>query len=201
MQDSNFISKDAQIGQNVRFGNFVEIYDNVEIHDNCYIGSYSSIGGPAEHHNQAIDGDYKKVLIGESTIIREHVTINAGFTDETKVGRNCYIMAKSHIGHDSLIANDVTISPLAVVGGHSQIDSFCNLGMGSILHQFTKVNQIVMVGANSFAKGELEAGLIYVGSPAAPVKINAVGIKRSDLNKKNQQEMIENLEFKYQFNL
>tara|TARA_B100000427_G_scaffold329731_1_gene347353 strand:- start:4249 stop:4854 length:606 start_codon:yes stop_codon:yes gene_type:complete len=197
---SNYISKDAKIGLNVQFGNFVEVFGNVEIQDGTYIGSYSSIGGPAEHMEQTVDGLGNKVLIGKSTIIREHVTINAGFTDETIIGDNCYLMTKSHVGHDSLIGNDVTISPLAVVGGHSIIMESCNLGIASVLHQYTKINKMVMLGANSFAKGELEEGLVYVGNPAAPIKINTVGINRSSLSSNAAKELINNLEKKYKFN-
>ncbi len=197
---SNYISKDAKIGLNVKFGNFVEVFENVEIQDGSYIGSYSSIGGPAEHIDQPVDGLGNKVLIGRSTIIREHVTINGGFTDQTKIGDNCYIMTKSHVGHDSLISNDVTISPLAVVGGHSIIMESCNLGIASVLHQYTKINRLVMLGANSFAKGELEEGLVYVGNPAVPIKINSIGINRSNLDNAASKELIKNLEKKYKFN-
>ena len=54
-------------------------------------------------------GEDSHVVIGDNNTIREHVIINRSIhkDGETRIGNDTFIMAQSHIAHDSLIGNSV----------------------------------------------------------------------------------------------
>lgn len=150
------------------------IYPNVVLGKNVWIGAYSVIGAPAEVKGkpQQVMG---KVYINSNTVIREFVTVHSPSSDisHTYIGSNCYIQAHSHIGHDAYLDDYITISCYACVGGHCNISQYVNLGLHSVLHQRSKVDAGIMLGANAFGKGHLsEPFMVYVGTPAKPIKPN-----------------------------
>lgn len=149
------------------------IYPNVEIGKEVYIGEYSVVGAPAE-----IKGipqqHYGKVVIGNGTVIREHVTIHSPreAIGETKIGENCYIMSHSHIGHDAIIGDNCTLSSGAIVGGHAVLNNHSNMGLNSTIHQRTIMEVGSMLGASSFGKNVIKAWHIVGGVPAKFLKFN-----------------------------
>ena len=149
------------------------IYPNVELGNNVYVGEYSVIGAPAEmrHAEQKSHG---RVVIGSNTVIREHVTIHAPAEPDgvTYIDCHCYIMSHAHIGHDSILGEFVTISSGAMVGGHSTLEPYVNMGLNSTTHQHTALGRGSMLAANGFAKGAVKAWQIVAGVPAKFLKHN-----------------------------
>lgn len=151
------------------------IYPNVKLGKNIYIGCYSIIGGPPEHRD-FWDKEYKSVVIGDNTRISNHVTIDAGTTQDTIIGKNCILLAHSHIGHDCMVSDNVTISCGALVGGHCVIEASCNLGLNSVIHQKITIPQGVMIGASAFVGKTLkmEPYRKYAGVPARDIGTNLI---------------------------
>lgn len=143
------------------------IYPNVKIGNNVYIGAYSVIGGPPEHR-EFWDGEYKGVIIEDNVRISNHVTIDAGCTQNTYISKGCILLKGSHVGHDAFIGDNTTLSCNALVGGYSQISYGCNLGLGSVIHQNVVVPPGCMIGANAFVgkTTKTEPNNKYVGVPA-----------------------------------
>lgn len=143
------------------------VYPNVKLGRNVYIGAYSVIGGPPEHR-EYWDKEYKGVIIGNNVRISNHVTIDAGCTNNTTIGVGSIILAHAHIGHDCSIGYKVTISCAALIGGYSSISNNCNIGLGAILHQYSVIPEGCMIGANAFIGKTLvmEPNSKYVGVPA-----------------------------------
>ena len=155
------------------------IYPNVCIGNNVYIGAYSVIGSPPEHPGEVDPRDWKPhydgsvVFIGDGVVIREFVTINAGYLSATIIGADCYIMAHSHVGHDAYIENDCVLHSASVIGGHSTILSNCRIGLNATLHQHTQLAEGTMVGAQAFVKGTWrESYRILAGVPAKDIGEN-----------------------------
>ena len=140
------------------------IGDNVILGDNNVIGAYCVIGEMAEHRRCKELG---KVIIGSNNIITGLVTIDAGTEFFTTIGDNCYIMKHSHIGHDAIIGNDVTISCGAKIGGHCIIEDKVNIGLNAVIHQRVTIPERCMIGASGFVgkKNILRAGYKYAGVP------------------------------------
>ena len=169
-------SKKAKYGKNTRVHPTAIIGDHVDIGDNCIIFPYTVIGTDPEYKGKGPSGF---VVIGDNCIIREFVTVNLpakyGFTI---IGNDAYLMAHSHIGHDSIIGTHFTLSTGARVGGESFIGNWCTVGLNAVLHQRSVLKDFTMIGASSFFKGEAAEGIIWAGVPARPLKINRVGLDR-----------------------
>ena len=83
-------------------------------------------------------------------------------------------MKHSHVGHDAIIGENVTISCGAKIGGHSVIGKHCNIGLGAVIHQKVTIPEGCMIGANAFIgkKTELNPHRKYAGVPAKDIGEN-----------------------------
>lgn len=171
------VSDKAKIGSNVYIGAYTCIGDRVEIADNCDIGQFNSIGTPPEIRDYI--GKTKKILIGQGTTIREFVTIHLGTERETSIAEDCYIMGRSHIAHDCVVNKGVTISHGAILGGHSTIMQYANLGLNCVLHQRTTIGHYAMIAAGAVVVKDILPLSKYI--PNKPVGINVHAIKKYKL--------------------
>ena len=136
--------------------------------------------------------EYKNgtVKIGNS-IIKEYVIINKSTTsDSTAIGDGCYIMPFCFIGHDSIIGDNVQMCPGAKIAGFSQIGDGSVLGINCSVHQRSKLGRFCMLGAQSFFKGFSPDGIVWVGVPSVPIKINHIALEKSQLSKSEKNEII-----------
>ncbi len=116
---TNFISKTAKIGNNVKIWHFTYIGDRVEIGDNVTIGSLTHV-------------DYD-VKIGDNTKIEGLVYI----PPLSRIGKNIFI------GPSAVLTNDpyppskklagVTIKDEVVIGAKAVIKAGVNIGKGSVV--------------------------------------------------------------------
>jgi UDP-N-acetylglucosamine acyltransferase len=178
------------IGTGTYIGPFTYISKRVEIGRNCKIYG-ASIGLPGEHPNGA-DDKGGIVVIGDNVEIREYVTISCPlFTDRTLISNGCYLMAKSHVGHDVTLHERVVLHTSAIIGGHSEIGKYCYMGLNCSTHPFAKLGAYCIVGANSFYKGNSPSALVWAGVPARAIKVNKIGLERhaSDNEKSIYEEI------------
>ena len=157
-----FVHPTAVIGPNVTIGN------------NCYIGPLCIIGYPAEWKGKE-DNDMG-VLICDNVRLTGLVTIDSGAEHKTIIGQNSYLMKHSHVGHDAIIGENVTISCGAKIGGHSVIGKHCNIGLGAVIHQKVTIPEGCMIGASAFIgkKTELNPHRKYAGVPAKDIGENII---------------------------
>jgi UDP-N-acetylglucosamine acyltransferase len=149
------------------------IFPNTSIGDNVYIGPYCIIGGPAEDKKRWGQQGFG-VVIHDNATITGHVTIDEGTVSPTTIGKGSFIMKAVHIGHDSVLEDDVILSPHVIVGGHCTIGTKTNMGMGSIVHQRLTIPSGCMIGMNATVtkKTELEPNGCYIGTPAKWLRTN-----------------------------
>ena len=162
------------------------IYDNVEIGNNVTIYPYAVIGSPAEYifDTPKFDG---KIIIEDNVTIRDFTTISAPIKRNMIIGSGTHLMSKSYIGHDSLIGRDVVVCAGAKIGGHANIGNYVYFGFNATCHQFSKIDDYCMIGANGFFKGTSPKGIIWAGVPARPLKVNTIGLERNidDIDRRN----------------
>ena len=139
---------------------------NVVLGDNCYIGPYCLIGMPAEWKGH--ENEDKGVYIGDNVRITGLVTIDSGVNNPTYIGDDCYLMKHSHVGHDAHIWNDVTISCGAKIGGYTEIEQSCNIGLNASIHQKLIIPEGCMIGMGAVVtkRTEMQPYSKYVGNPA-----------------------------------
>jgi UDP-N-acetylglucosamine acyltransferase len=142
------------------------IGENVIIEDDVYIGPYCVIGMPAEWKGKEhIDTG---VTIGKGTRITGMVTIDSGAINRTQIGENCYLMKHSHVGHDAVLCNNVTLSCGAKIGGHTIVGNNCNIGLNAVIHQKQIIAEGCMIGMSAVITKKLitTPNMKYVGNPA-----------------------------------
>jgi UDP-N-acetylglucosamine acyltransferase len=186
------IDRSAVIGKNVEIMEGVIIGPNVIIGDNVRIFPYAVIGMEAQYKDKVFALEDKKIFIGSGTIIREFVTIHSpSNSNSTYVGKNCYLMATSHVAHDCYLGNDVVLCNSANLGGYTKVGNNTTLGLNVSTHQHSEIGSCCMIGAQSFFKGKVSTdGIMWIGAPAQPVKVNVRGIERADLSEQESQRII-----------
>ena len=97
---------------------------------------------------QELHGARSYLKIGNRNIIREHYTISRGTQPEsvTLIGDGNYIMTSGHIAHNCVIGNQTVIASCALVAGHVEVEDQAFLSGGVVVHQFSKIGRLAMVG-------------------------------------------------------
>lgn len=188
----------VELGEGVTIGPFsviedgVEIGDGTEIHPhvvvrkgtrigkNCLVYSGSVLGG--EPQDVKFKGEESYIRIGDGTVIRECVTVHRGSGErtETKVGANCMLMANTHVAHNCIVGDRVTMANLATLGGFSQVGEGAFVGGLAGLHQFVRVGAYVMVGGGSILLEDVPPYMLVTGGCRPPVcGLNRIGLMRA----------------------
>jgi UDP-N-acetylglucosamine acyltransferase len=150
------------------------IYGGVRIEENVQIGAHCIIGSVAEYPNERLkDVGSGLVLILENTILHGLNTVDAGKENSTVISADCTLMKSAHVGHDAYLGERVTLSCGAKIGGFTHVEHDSTIGLNATVHQKSYVQKGSMIGAGSFFKGKaLNSFMVWVGSPARPIKQN-----------------------------
>ena len=172
------IHKDVEIGEGTWVGSNAVIMDGARIGKNCRIFPGAVIS--AMPQDLKFEGEETLTEIGDNTTIREFVTIHRGTKDrwKTKVGKNCMIMAYSHVAHDCIIGNNVILSNNSQVAGHVILGDWAILGGMCAVHQFTKVGQHAFVSGGSLVGKDIPPYIKAGRQPLSYAGVNSVGLKR-----------------------
>lgn len=186
----NFIHETANVGDSVKLGKnnyigaFCNIVGNTIIGDNNRFEGYCSIGTFPEHRTYYEKQVSTKVVIGSNNVFREFVTINAGTIQDTIVEDYVWMLRGSHVGHDSLVRSNCTISCNVLIGGHSILGRWVNMGLGSICHQYSVIGGGSMIGMGCIItkKTPVKPFETHVGNPARHLRANVHRIDNSTPN-------------------
>ena len=187
------LGTDVVIGQNVRIGPHVVIEGEVVVEDGSCVGAGAVIQGAAvigsstsifpyavigqvgqfpDHHRP--DG---RVEIGPECTIREYVAVNKSVTSEaTRIGRGCYLMARTQIDHDCVLDSYVKTAAGVTLGGSVHVEEHAYLGMNSVVHQGIRIGCACMIGMNGVVKAHVPPFTTYVDRRIN--RINVIGLKR-----------------------
>lgn len=190
------VSPKAKLGENVKVGPFTIIYDNVEIGNNCIIDANVVIYDGARIGNRVriyqgaaiantpqdlkFDNEITYFYVGDDTQIREFVTLHRGThaTGKSTIGKNCLLMAYSHVAHDCTVGDNVILANSVQVAGHVEIEDYVIIGGVTGVHQFTKVGAHAMIGALSRIAGDVPPFLMASGQTCRFEGINKIGLRR-----------------------
>lgn len=187
---TNRIHPTAVIGDGVELGNgnvigpYTVVCGPAVIGDGNWIGPHVTIGTPAENrdgpHPVGWEGELAGagVRIGSGNTIREFVGVHQGYERPTVVGDRCYLLARSHVAHDCVVEDEVTMTSSVQLAGHCHVWAYANLGLGAVVHQRTAIGPGAMVGMGAVVLRDVGAFTVTVGNPARPKGINEVGLAR-----------------------
>ncbi|MPY77398.1 MAG: UDP-N-acetylglucosamine acyltransferase [Actinophytocola sp.] len=182
---SAVIGDGVELGDDNVIGPFAVIVGPTVIGTGNWIGPHVTIGTPASHraapHPTAWEGelDGHGVTIGDGNRIREYFSAHQGTQRSTDIGSAGYFLRGSHVAHDCVIGDDVALGSNVVVGGHSEVWSLANLGLGVTVHQRSKIGPGALVGMGAVVRGDIGPFSTSVGVPARVSGVNAVGLSRS----------------------
>jgi len=191
-----YIHPDAKIAPNVKIDPFTTVHKNVEIGEGTWIGSNVTIMEGARIGKNcrifpssvisAIPQDLKYkgedtlTVIGDNTTIRECVTINKGTSDRNKtiIGKNCLIMAYSHIAHDCEIGEHCIFSNNTTLAGHIIVGDYVVLAGLTAVHQFVRIGSHSFITGGSLVRKDVPPYVKAAREPLSYVGVNSVGLKR-----------------------
>jgi len=202
------ISKKAKIGDNTKIGPFCVVGNSVEIGSDCELASHVVIDGDVKIGNGTqlfpfssigtipqdlkFKGEKTRVVIGENCKIREYCTINLGTEGGgklTKIGDNCLLMIGTHIAHDCLVGDNVIFANHSTLAGHVIIEKNVVVGALSAIHQFSRIGEGAMIGGMSGITADVPPFCTATGNRAKLNGLNIVGLKRSEIDKKEISEL------------
>ncbi len=190
------VSPKAKLGKNIQVGPFAIIYDNVVIGDDCSIGPSvviydgARIGDRVKIFQSAaianvpqdlkFDNEETYFYVGDDTVIREFATLHRGTkeTGESRIGKNCLIMAYTHVAHDVQIGDNCIIANSVQIAGHITIEDWVIIGGGTLIHQFGKIGQHSMIGGGLRVNMDVPPYVITMGDPIRFSGLNIVGLRR-----------------------
>ncbi len=117
--------------------------------------------------------------IGDRNAFREGVTVHRAMTDAgpTRVGDDNFLMAGSHVGHDSRVGSGCVLANGAVLGGHVEVGDGAVLGGHAAVHQFCRVGRGAMISGLAGISLDLPPFFLVTGHNAATT-VNLVGMRR-----------------------
>ena len=96
----------------------------------------------------------------------------------TAVGDRCFFMVGSHVGHDCLVGNDVTMANNAVLGGHVTVEDHVIFGGHSAVHQFVRIGESAMIAGVTGIGADVIPFGFAIGQRGYLDGLNVVGMRR-----------------------
>ncbi len=202
------VSSRAELADDVTVGPHTVIEDDVvvgagsTIGSSCLLASGARLGGnvrishgvviATQPQDLKFGGEKTLAIIGDNTVRREYATVNRGTkaSGQTRVGRNCMLMAYSHVAHDCVVGDNVIMANSVNLAGHIEIDDFAILGGVLPVHQFVKIGAHVMIGGGYRVQQDCCPYALIAGYPLKVVGMNSIGLRRRGFSK----EVLKSLE-------
>ncbi len=144
------VESGAKLGNNCVLEPHARVTSYARISDNCKICSFAVVGGePQDLHFDSSTPSY--VELGEGSVVRENATIHRATlaNASTKVGKNAFLMASSHIGHDCVIGDNYIAACFSALGGFVEIGKDVFVSGGVVVHQRARIGEGVIVSGNA----------------------------------------------------
>jgi UDP-N-acetylglucosamine acyltransferase len=213
------VHPDAEIGPQARIGEYCVIDGDVSVGRGCvlepyvYVKRWTTLGEENEISagtvlgtdplDKNFKGDRSYLRIGHRNKIREHYTISRGTKPETvtEIGDDNYIMTSGHIAHNCRIGNSTVIASCALVAGYVEVEDQAFISGGVVIHQFSKIGRLSMVGGNTRVNSDVPPFFLYSDFNIAPKGLNLVGLKRAGFSLEDVNALKKAYRFLYRSNL
>lgn len=111
--------------------------------------------------------------IGENCFILEDNTIQPF----VKIGNNVTLWSGNHIGHHSIINDNVFVASHVVVSGGVEIGEQCFIGVNATLRDHIKVGERCVIGAGVLLLRDAEVEDVYVGQATVRSKVPSTKLR------------------------
>ena len=199
---SSFISDNVRLANNVKIGPYCYLNGNINIDENTELKSHIAISGNTnigknnifypfsnigcDPQDLKFKGEESNLIIGDSNIFRENVTISKGTKDGgmlTQINDKNLFMTGVHIAHDCKIGNENIFVNQVTLGGHVNIMNNVVVGGLSAIIQFVTIGSYSMIGGMSGIDKNVLPFSLAIGNRAKLRGLNLVGIRRKNFDK------------------
>ena len=218
--DKAVIDSRAELADNVCVGPFSVIGADVKIDAGTVIGPHVVINGPTtigrvnriyqfasigeDPQDKKYEGEVTRLVIGDRNTIREFATLHRGTQQDrgvTQIGSDNLFMAYTHIAHDCIIGNHVTMANGASLAGHVHLCDHAILGGFTLVHQFTQIGQYSFSAMGSAITQDIPPFIMVGGRPTRPHGINSVGMERNGVTPEAIRQIRKAYKILYKMNL
>ena len=150
----------------------------------CRIHSFAVIGAPAQDRHTDPDAPHRLVC-GSDNVFREGVTVSRG-SDRggglTRLGDGNLLMSQSHVAHDCVVGDGVTLANGVSLAGHVSLGDGVTLGGHAAVHQFARIGALAFVAANAMVSMDVPPFCLAAGDRARLLGLNVTGLRRAGLD-------------------
>ena len=184
------LAPDIEVGPGVIIEGPSRIGAGSRILAHAYIGPHTTIGEGNliafgaivgyEPQDYAFQGEESYTIIGDHNIIREYATIHRGTTpgSATRVGNHCFIMALSHLAHNSSLGDHVIVVNGALVGGYVEVADRAFISANCVIHQFCRLGTLAIMRGGARTSRDVPPYIVLDGDHIVRA-VNIVGLKRA----------------------
>jgi UDP-N-acetylglucosamine acyltransferase len=182
------IEEGVTLGANCRLGPNVHILGNTTIGQGNQFHSGAVIGDAPQDSNYS--GAPTKLVIGNDNRFREHTTVHRSnsIEESTVLGNDNFLMAGSHIGHNSVVGNSNVFANSAILGGHVLLGNGTFLSAHCAVHQFVRVGDFAMMQGGAGASQDVPPFTVSLGINKI-CGLNTVGLRRAGIEQPERTEL------------
>ena len=181
------IDGDVRIGDRTRIDDHCVVRGRVRMGADNWVYPFCAIGTGPQHRDcledpraDPADGARGEVVVGTGNVIREGVTVHLpSTTKRTSIASHCYLLAYSHVAHDCVVGDNVTMANGATLGGHSRVDSHANLGFGVQVHPHSRIGTCAMVAMQMPVVRDVPPYALV--NRQAFARVNELGMRRAGM--------------------
>ncbi len=200
------ISPQAELDPTVEVGAYavidgpVQIGAGTRVYPHAYLTGWTRIGQNCQIHPFTVVGHLPQDVkfadvqsycqVGDECVLREGVSVHRGTEpgSTTSIGRGCYFMAHSHVGHNCQVGDGVTLINNVMLAGHVHVGNNAMMGGGAGIHQFVRIGELTMIGGNAAVTNDVPPFFILTGRNEC-VGVNRVGLRRAGLSAEERREI------------
>lgn len=198
---SAIVSPRARLGENVYIGPFSIVEDEVEIgsgtrlDSHVVIKNYTTLGRDNHLHmgvllgsdpeDKNFSGARSYLKIGDRNIFREYSTASRGTPPEstTVIGDDNYIMIGTHVAHNCRLGSGIVVCNNCSLAGYVEVGDGAFLSGGVVVHQFSKIGRLAMIGGNTRVNLDVPPFLLASEFNVAAHGLNLVGLRRAGIGR------------------
>ncbi|MDE5905590.1 acyl-ACP--UDP-N-acetylglucosamine O-acyltransferase, partial [Duncaniella sp.] len=174
--------KDVEIGDNTVIMPFASIIRGTRLGKNCKVFQGAIVG--ADPQDFRWKGGFTYCYIGDNVVIRENVIINRGIETEggTRIGDGCFLMANSHVGHDSHLKGKDVIGNNVSIAGDVEIGECTILSSSVVVHENSRIGDWVLIKGGCRITGNVPPFCIMAHNPTSYFGVNATILRKQGMD-------------------
>jgi len=197
----SIIGKNVRIGDGTRIEGHAVVDTNTTLGANCVVLTGAVLGGAPQDYK--FHGEQTFLRVGDNNIIREYVTIHraSGEGEATIIGDNNMLMAYCHIGHNCVLANNITMANMVGISGHTLIEDKVVFGGIVGVHQKVRIGKLAMIGGFSKVVQDVPPFSMADGRPLKVCDLNVIGLRRNGVGPKVRSDLKQAYKLLYRSNM